>query len=110
MYADFLMKTYKGAQAQKRRERIFTNKKSAYIHGRFKVTEPRDGMFIFKPLQIKGNNLVNERFVEGRIGVLIDIFDNSAHGQDVVELIMVNTRKPTDFLMYYEHPDNGDGR
>jgi hypothetical protein len=90
---------------KKQREAQFTNAKSAYISGDYKVTEPIDGMFLFRPYSGKSH-----KYVQGRIGLFIDIFDaTKALGQDVVELALINPSDPSDFLMYYEDPENGEG-
>ncbi|OUR95836.1 hypothetical protein A9Q84_15155 [Halobacteriovorax marinus] len=89
------------------RARRFTNKKSASIKGNFEVTKVAKGIFIFSSTDDKNEGVEH---VEDRIGVFIDIFDaRKSLDQDVVELIMVDSNNPTDFLMYYEHPDNGEG-
>jgi hypothetical protein len=87
--------------------RRFTNKKSAEIEGKYTVTEPANGIFIFTA---NDSNSKGREHVENRLGVFVDIFDaTKSLNQDVVELIMVDSENPTDFLMYYEHPDNGEG-
>ena len=92
----------------KKREKQFTNAKSAYLVGEYSVTEPGDGMFVFTSL--KSADEKGREHVEGKIGLFIDIFDaTKSLNQDVVELVLVDSDKPEDFLMYYEHPDNGEG-
>jgi hypothetical protein len=89
------------------KDRRFTNIKSAGIEGQFNVTEPANGMFVFTSTNPANKGIEH---VEGRIGLFIDIFDaTKSLNQDVVELILVNPNDPADFLMYYEHPDNGEG-
>lgn len=91
----------------KKRERMFTNKKSAFLQGKYESTMPEEGMFILTPLD---SNEETDNILKGRIGFFIDIFDaTKALNQDVVELVFINPNDPEDFLMYYEHPDNGEG-
>ncbi len=90
-----------------KREGQFTNPKSAYIEGEYAVTMPASGIFVFHALDKKKPGV---KHVENRLGLFIDIFDASeALNQDVVELVLVDSDNPEDFLMYYEHPDNGEG-
>jgi hypothetical protein len=91
------------------RENIFTSRKSAYISGPFNVTKADEGIFVFEAMKDARPPHNDAHHVEGRIGLFIDIFDRSAQGQDVVELILINPKDSEDFLMYYEHPDNGEG-
>lgn len=106
-YAHFIINEERAHLSQKKREKQLTNAKSAYIFGSYKVTRPLEGLFLFKPLE---QDLPGQSYVEGRIGLFIDIFDaRVALNQDVVELVMVDPDNPDDFLMYYEHPDNGEG-
>ena len=89
------------------RAAIFTSPHSSILRGQFRSTEPVDGMFLFHN---ESSDRYTQMVVEGRIGVFVDIFDaTESLGQDVVELAMVNPNDPKDFLMYYEHPDNGEG-
>ncbi len=91
----------------KKREKIYTNPKSAHIKGNFSVTQPLPGMFV---LATKGDGQEGKEHVVNRIGLFIDIFDATRSlNQDVVELAFINPDDPKDFLMYYEHPDNGEG-
>lgn len=94
-------------RSDERRQRMFTNKLSAGLEGSYLVTEPRDGMFLFETVESTASV---DKVVTPRIGMFIDIFDATvALNQDVVELVMINPENPSDFLMYYEHPDNGEG-
>jgi hypothetical protein len=94
-------------KSKRSRGRMFTNKKSAYLEGTYETLEPAEGMFLFKP--IKSNKKTNSE-LSSRIGLFIDIFDaTKALNQDVVELVLVDPEHPEDFLMYYEHPENGEG-
>lgn len=105
--AIFKLNPAKAEMSAKKRQRMFTNTKSAFLKGEFAVTEPIDGMFLFSSVSsdAKSNNEV-----KGRIGLFIDIFDaTKALNQDVVELALIDPENPEDFLMYYEHPDNGNG-
>ena len=105
--ANFKLNKKRSHFSRRRREKQFTNKKSAYLEGEYTVSEPEDGMFIFNK---KGSSHKGAEYVEGQIGLFIDIFDaRKKLGQDVVELILINRDDPEDFLMYYEHPDNGEG-
>ncbi len=105
---DFVLNPEQANKPKRKREKMFTNAKSAFLEGSFDVLEPADGMFILKP--IKAEAATNSILAQ-RIGLFIDIFDATrVLNQDVVELVFVNTENPEDFLMYYEHPDNGEGR
>ena len=46
------------------------------------------------------------------MALFLDVFDASKTKlkQDVVELVFVDSKDTKDFLMYYEHPDNGEGK
>lgn len=91
----------------KRRTKMFTHPDSAFLTGEFTVSEPRDGMFLFHPVN------ASERatsVVSSKIAMFIDIFDaTKALNQDVVELVFADSERPEDFLMYYEDPKNGEG-
>lgn len=92
----------------KKRKNMFTNPKSAFLKGDYTVSEPRNGMFLFHPVK---SDKATQKEVSGRIGLFIDIFDaTKALGQDVVELALIDPTNDSDFLMYYEHPENGEGR
>lgn len=105
--ASFVINEKYGKGNPKKRERVFTNKKSAFLKGEFKAIEPRDGMFL---LQSTESDEKTASIVQGRIGLFIDVFDaTKSLGQDVVEVAFINPEDPEDFLMYYEHPDNGEG-
>lgn len=107
LVANFKLNPKKKKTAKWYRQKQFTNKKSAYLNGEFSVEEPVDGMFTF--IATKSEKKTTSE-VSNRIGLFIDIFDaTKALNQDVVELVMINTEDPKDFLMYYEHPDNGEG-
>jgi len=95
--------------SRKKRERQFTNKKSAYLEGDFKVSEPIDGMFLFRPKDTNVDPAAAEE-LRPRIGLFIDVFDATAKGQDVVELAILDPANPKDFLMYFEDYENGEGR
>jgi|GEM_PF-1049285 len=90
------------------RAKIFTSPLSAPLEGSYVAIEPIDGMFLLSP---EGNGPhPHAENVAGRIGLYIDVFDATVSlSQDVVELAFVNPNDPSDFLMYYEHPDNGEG-
>lgn len=93
--------------SEKKRKKMFTNEKSAFLKGDFNVTEPLDGMFLFSSVNA---DLKTEEIVKGKIGLFIDVFDaTKSLNQDVVELALIDSEKPEDFLMYYEHPENGEG-
>lgn len=93
--------------SDKKRAKVFTNKKSAFLKGKFNITEPLDGMFLFFPIQSTDHTSF---ILKGRIGLFIDVFDaTESLNQDVVELALIDSEQPEDFLMYYEHPDNGEG-
>ena len=105
--ASFVINEKYGKGKGSRRERVFTNKKSAFLKGEFKAIEPRDGMFLLKATE---SDEKTASIVEGRIGLFIDVFDaTKSLNQDVVEVAFINPADPEDFLMYYEHPDNGEG-
>lgn len=106
--ADFVLNEKMSKLSTKKRSKMFTNEKSAFLKGEFSVTEPLDGMFVFRPV-VDGTDTAN--IVKGRIGLFIDIFDaTKSLNQDVVELALIDPEKPEDFLMYYEHPENGEGK
>ena len=93
--------------SEKKRKKMFTNEKSAFLKGDFSVSEPLDGMFLFNSVNADAKT---ESIVKGKIGLFIDIFDaTKSLNQDVVELALIDSEKPEDFLMYYEHPNNGEG-
>jgi hypothetical protein len=105
--AKFLINKDRVHLSERKRERQFTNAKSAYIEGDYTVSEPEDGMFVFQSVE---RDQMGVEHVRGKIGLFIDIFDaTKSLNQDVVELVLVDSAKPEDFLMYYEHPDNGEG-
>lgn len=105
--ADFVLNEAFAKTSKKKREKVFTNKKSAFLKGEFSVTEPLDGMFVFNPTNADTDS---SEIVKNRIGLFVDIFDaTKSLNQDVVELVLVDSEKPEDFLMYYEHPHNGEG-
>ncbi|MEC7277865.1 MAG: hypothetical protein VXV96_16195 [Bdellovibrionota bacterium] len=94
-------------KSKSRRERMFTNKKSAFMKGAYEAREAHDGMFLATPIEAEA---ATTKTLSKRIGLFIDIFDaTESLNQDVVELVFVDPENPTDFLMYYEHPDNGEG-
>lgn len=95
-------------KSAKKRNKMFTSKKSGQLQGTLSLTEPRDGMFLFQNQSADTHTFT---VLEGRICMFIDIFDaTKSLGQDVVEVVMVNPEDPSDFLMYYEDPDNGEGK
>lgn len=106
--ANFKINEAAAAKVSKaKREKVFTHKDSAFLSGEFNVTEPLDGMFVFNP--VNGDDKTNN-IVKGKIGLFIDVFDaTKSLNQDVVELALVDSENPTEFLMYYEHPGNGEG-
>jgi hypothetical protein len=106
--ADFLINEKYGRMNDKKRASMFTNPDSAFLSGQFTISEPRDGMFLYH--NVNADSKTNE-IVSGKIGLFIDIFDAtvSLH-QDVVELALIDSENPEDFLMYYEDPKNGEGR
>ncbi len=102
--AKFFLNPKRSHLSKRKREKQFTNKKSAYLEGNYSVTRPLDGLFVFNPAEG-----TNGKHVEEKIGLFIDIFDASKSlNQHVVELVLVDPEKPEDFLMYYEHPENDD--
>ncbi len=108
MLAEFKINEANSANVSKaKREKVFTNKDSAFLKGEFNVTEPMDGMFLFS--SINADAKTND-IVKGKIGLFIDVFDaTKSLNQDVVELALIDSEQPGNFLMYYEHPDNGEG-
>lgn len=105
--AEFVLNPKFAKQNPKKRAKVFTNEKSAFLKGNFTATEPRDGMFLFSSVDADDKS---KAIVENRIGLFIDIFDASKSlNQDVVELCLIDSENPEDFLMYYEHPENGEG-
>jgi hypothetical protein len=106
-HAEFKLNDKTAHLSNEERSKMFTNPLSAFLKGDFTATEPRDGMFLFQ--SGNGDDKTKE-IVQGRIGLFIDIFDASKSlNQDVVELALINPENPADFLMYYEHPENGEG-
>ncbi len=106
-HASFVLNPAYAKKSEKKRKDMFTNGKSAFLKGDFDVTEPIDGMFLFKA--IDSDDKTNKE-VKSRIGLFIDIFDaTKALNQDVVEFTLINPEDPEDFLMYYEDPENGEG-
>ncbi len=108
--AHFIENESRSKMRIKKRENQMTNPKSAHIRGNFDVEKLDEGIFLFKTKE--GEAYVEKDAVSNRIGLFVDIFDASKTKlkQDVVELIILNEDDPTDFLMYYEHPENGEGR
>lgn len=93
---------------ESRREKMFTSPLSANLEGKYTSIEAQDGMFILSPMT--NTTAKTDKVVVPRIGLFIDIFDaTKALNQDVVELVFINPENPEDFLMYYEHPENGEG-
>jgi hypothetical protein len=108
MVADFVLNPKMSKMSSAKRAKMFTNKQSAFLKGQFSVTEPVDGMFLFSPVAADAKT---KAIVKGKIGLFIDIFDaTKSLNQDVVELALIDSEKPADFLMYYEHPENGEGK
>ena len=106
--AEFKLNEAAAKVSKSKREKVFTHKDSAFLKGEFNVTEPLDGMFVFNP--VNGDDKTNE-IVKGKIGLFIDVFDaTKSLNQDVVELALIDSEKPKEFLMYYEHPENGEGK
>ncbi len=106
-HAEFKLNPNMSHLSTDKRSKMFTNPLSAFLQGHFTATEPRDGMFLF---QSGTGDEKTKEIVQGRIGLFIDIFDASKSlNQDVVELALINPENPDDFLMYYEHPENGEG-
>jgi hypothetical protein len=107
--AKFFQNEKRSHYKKKFRENQLTNSKSAYITGDYSVSEPDDGIFVFNAGASSAHT--GKEHVDQKIGLFVDIFDASETklNQDVVELIILNTDKPSDFLMYYEHPENGEG-
>lgn len=104
---DFVINPEMKDKSKWRRKKMFTNKKSAFLKGSYEMIEPAAGMFLLRGIDTEKKT---NSILEGRIGLFIDIFDaTKALNQDVVELIFVDPANPKDFLMYYEHPDNGEG-
>lgn len=95
-------------KSNRRRRRMFTNGDSAFLKGMYESIEPVDGMFLLKSIDSEEKS---DNILEGKIGLFIDIFDaTKVLNQDVVELVFINPENPEDFLMYYEHPENGEGK
>ncbi len=106
-HAEFKLNDKMSHLSAEKRNRMFTNPLSAFLQGHFTATEPRDGMFLF---QSGTGDERSKEIVQGRIALFIDIFDaTKSLNQDVVELALINPENPDDFLMYYEHPENGEG-
>lgn len=83
----------------------YTNSKSAGLKGVVDIIEPVDGILVIKTPKTTAAH----RVLEGRLGLFLDIFDASseeAGGHKVVEIAFLNPDDPTDFLMYYQHPEH----
>lgn len=96
-----------------KREKQFTNPKSAHIQGKFRTKRLADGIFSFYYVSEVDAEKETKgvEHVVGRPAMFVDIFDaTESLNQDVVELILTNPDDADDFLMYYEHPENGEGR
>lgn len=108
--AHFFKNPHKASMDIKKREKQFTNPKSAHITGNYTVNEIDEGIFVFNVNKSEANS--GSEDVDQRIGLFLDVFDASQTklNQDVVELVILNPDDDKDFLMYYEHPDNGEGR
>ncbi len=105
--AEFILNPKYAKMKEKKRAAMFTHPDSAFLQGEFSVTEPREGMFLFQ--SVSADDKTNG-IVKNKIGLFIDIFDaTKSLGQDVVELALIDSEKPADFLMYYEDPENGEG-
>lgn len=105
--AEFVINPKYAKMPAAKRKAMFTSEKSAFLQGEFAVTEPREGMFLFNTVNADDKT---KKIVNGRIALFIDIFDaTKSLNQDVVELTLIDSEDPTDFLMYYEDPDNGEG-
>jgi len=106
--AEFIINEKFSKMSEKKRAAMFTHPDSAVLKGQFTVSEPRDGMFLFH--SVNGDARSNG-IIQNKIGLFIDIFDaTKSLGQDVVELALIDSEKPEDFLMYYEDPENGEGK
>lgn len=106
--ADFKINEQSKKVSAAKRTKVFTSPKSAFLKGEFSVSEPLDGMFLFNAVN---SDESSKEIVQGRIGLFIDVFDaTKSLNQDVVELALINPASPEDFLMYYEHPANGEGK
>lgn len=106
--AEFVLNEKYAKMSEKKRKAMFTHPDSAFLKGQFTVTEPRDGMFLFHSVNADERS---NAIVSNKIGLFIDIFDaTKSLNQDVVELALIDSEKPEDFLMYYEDPENGEGK
>ncbi len=106
--AEFLINPKYANRSEEKRKKMFTHPDSAFLKGNFSVSEPRDGMFLFHSVDADGKS---DEIVRNKIGLFIDIFDaTESLGQDVVELALIDSERPEDFLMYYEDPENGEGK
>ena len=106
--ADFIINPKYAKKSEKKRRAMFTHPDSAFLKGEFSISEPRDGMFLYH--SVNADDKTNE-IVKNKIGLFIDVFDaTKSLGQDVVELALIDSEKPEDFLMYYEDPENGEGK
>ena len=105
--AEFVINPKYAKKSEKKRRSMFTHPDSAFLKGEFNVIEPRDGMFLFQ--SVNADEKTNA-IVKNKIGLFIDIFDaTKSLNQDVVELALIDSERPKDFLMYYEDPQNGEG-
>jgi hypothetical protein len=106
--ADFILNPKYAKKSEKSRRAMFTHQDSAFLKGEFTISEPRDGMFLYH--SVNADDKTND-VVKNKIGLFIDVFDaTKSLGQDVVELALIDSEKPADFLMYYEDPENGEGK
>ncbi len=107
--AAFMINEKRSNMSKKKREKQLTNAKSAYIKGDYTVSMPDAGIFVFNAKADSAHS--GKEHVDQKIGLFLDVFDASKTklNQNVVALVILNTEVDDDFLMYYEHPDNGDG-
>jgi hypothetical protein len=84
-----------------------TKSPNAQQSGEYYISEPLPDMFVLTPT--RKDNTASDRFLSGRIGLFLDVFDASAPeagGHEVTELVFISPTDPADFLMYYQHPDH----
>lgn len=104
LYSDGEGKRMKFERTKFTKTEDFTNPKSAPLEGDYKVSEPIPKMYLMHSTNAIPS--ASDKELTGRIGLFLDVFDATKKGQMVTEIAYINPNDPTDFLMYYEHPQH----